>query len=669
MRRAMGLSAAVAALLAVAPCAAPAAGLDADVYALHGKCMSLSVGAGAVGADGTDGYRTGGAATPFTLQATGLGTFLLEDAGGQLLGQRSGIALPARVVGPVGGPEAAGPTAEWAVRHLGDGSRFTLRSTWSGNYIGADGDGIVRVVHTAQAIALRPATGCAAFPEASVDVSGTPASSRGKGDTVRGIVDAHLHITADMRAGGDVFGGEPFDRFGVVRALGAATDAAVHGADGSLDVTGNLLRDGVPFGTHDTGGWPAFAGWPTNNTNTHEQVYYKWLERAWRGGLRLAVAQTVEDAELCRIEPRRRYSCDETTAIRGQIHRLYALRDYIDAVSGGPRRGFLRIVTSPAQARRVIRSGRLAVIIGIESSFPLDCGTTRSGAPACTTAQVDARLATYRRLGVRSMFIAHWADNGFAGAAFEGGVKGKFINAMTRLQTGRWFSQGSCPAAGQGEELVPISALEISVLSQFFPATRALAQVAPPRYTAGRHCNTQGLSAMGAHLVRQMMKDSMLIEADHISERAREAVLKITGAAHYPVVSSHTGTGGAWSAGELRALEAGGGVSSQRLAGPAALAKAIVARPGGLGSDTGGFASLPGPARLTYPFRLAGQTFSRERTGDRVFDLSVDGMAHYGLLPDLLAATARAPQGAKALRILEGSAEAYLRTWERAERR
>jgi microsomal dipeptidase-like Zn-dependent dipeptidase len=629
--------AAVAALgCATAPAGAGAASLDAQVYGLAGRCMALSKASEPTVFPGK-----------MFMKATGLGTFLMQDAGGQLIGVQ-GSALGE--VGENGGPETAVSVDEWAIRH-GKGDTYAFSSRGPG-----------RLDFTAT---LKPATGCSAFPEAQLGVTGTPASSRGPHGTVRGIVDAHLHVTADMRAGGDVFGGEPFDRFGVVKALGSATDAAVHGADGSQDVTGNLLRDGVPFGTHDTAGWPSFTGWPTNDTNTHEQIYYKWLERAWRGGLRLVVAQTVEDTELCKVEPRRRYSCDETTAIRGQIARLHALRDYIDAQSGGPGRGWFRIVESPAQARRVARDGKLAVIIGIESSFPLDC-RDQAGARHCTAADVDRRLAAYRKLGVRSLFIAHWADNGFAGAAVEGGVKGKFINALQRVDVGHYFDVGACPAAGQGEVLEPLSSLEISVLSQFFPATKMLATIPTPTYPKTKQCNKRGLTSLGAHLVRQMMKTGMLIEADHMSERARDAVLKITGAAHYPVVSGHTDTGGTWSASELKALKAGGGVSSQRLSDPAALAKAIVSRPGGLGSDTGGFASLPGKTPLTYPFRLDGQTFTRQQTGDRTFDLSTDGMAHYGLLPDLLAAMAREPEGSRALDVLDGSAEAYLRMWEKA---
>jgi hypothetical protein len=59
----------------------------------------------------------------------------------------------------------------------------------------------------------------------------------------------------------------------------------------------------------------------------------------------------------------------------------------------------------------------------------------------------------------------------------------------------------------------------------------------------------------------------------------------------------------------------------------------------------------------------------RQQTGERTFDLATDGVAHYGLLPDLLAATARAPQGRRALSLLMGSAERYLRMWQRAQDR
>jgi microsomal dipeptidase-like Zn-dependent dipeptidase len=656
---------------AAAAFAAPAqAATTADraaVYALANGCYAVAPAQG------------GTSLGTFSFKATGLGTFLLIDTGGQLLGVRPADGS----VGAVGGAEAAGPQAEWAPTRVA-GRDFTLRSTPTGRRLSIAAPGGPVLARSGTRLRLTRATGCHAVPEAEVGATGKPAPPTNADGTVDGFVDTHLHITADMRAGGMVISGEPFDRFGVARALGQ--DATDHGADGSQDFTGNLLRDGIPFGTHDTHGWPTFTGWPVNDTNTHQQTYYKWLERAWRAGLRVTVAQTIEDTELCKIEPRRRYSCDETTAIRGQIRRLHDLQDYIDAQSGGPGRGWFRLVSGPAQARRAIARGRLAVVIGMESSFPLDCRAQQGRAP-CSTAQVDRRLDALYRLGVRSLFIAHWADNGFAGAAIEGGVKGKFINAMQRAEVGRYFDVGPCPDPSQGEELEPLSPIELTVLSQVFPATKALLTAPTPTYAPGRHCNARGLTSLGAHLVRQMMAKGMLIEVDHLSEKAREAVLKIAEQQRYPLVSSHNDTGGLWTQGELRRLTALGGVASQRLAGPAELAKSIAARTSykskqhlfgvGLGTDTGGFLTLPSARTdaaadpLPYPFRLGGSpvSFTRQRTGDRVFDLNVDGVAHYGLVPDLLADMQRQPHGKEAMSLLFHSAEAYLRMWQLAGER
>lgn len=71
--------------------------------------------------------------------------------------------------------------------------------------------------------------------------------------------------------------------------------------------------------------------------------------------------------------------------------------------------------------------------------------------------------------------------------------------------------------------------------------------------------------------------------------------------------------------------------------------------------------------RLHYPFKAfkGDVTFRRQRTGARVFDLNTDGVAHYGLVADLLADVERRPGGRKALDLLFHSAEGYLRMWER----
>ena len=632
-----------------------------------------------IAAAGPDGYRavaSSKAAAAFFLEPTGLGTFLLYDQDGKLLSES--------VPGRVDRSEVPGEHAEWAPARAAGG--FAIESTSTGRVLSAaPGTAVVataidEVRKRRRRFAFVPTRGCHPFAEAGIAAAGKSRRGPRPDGTVFGYADVHLHITAELRAGGRVTHGRSFDRFGITRALGG--DEATHGPDGSVDVTGNLLRTGLPFGTHDTHGWPTFAGWPVHDTNTHQQVYYRWLERAWRAGLRLVVAQTVEDEPLCRIEPTRSHSCDETETVKLEIRRLRALQRYVDAQSGGPGRGWFRLVYNPRQARRVIERGKLAVVIGVESSNPFGCGELMD-APQCTRKDVDRGIDRLRRWGVRSLFVAHWIDNALAGAALEGGAKGIFINIFNRFQTGDYFKTGPCPDAAQGEEVGSLSPGEMRVLANFFPATAPLAEEGMPSYPPGPQCNVKGLSKLGAYAIRRLIDRHMLIEADHLSERARARVLEIAERRRYPLISSHTGTGGTWPPRQVKRLYALGGLAAATPDAARELAGKIVGlrrhRSRGryfgvpLGSDTGGFSSLPGPrpdadrAPLRYPFRSFDRAvdFGRQVTGERAFDLNTDGVAHYGLFADLLADVEQ-QAGRSALRPLFRSAEAYLRMWRRA---
>jgi len=591
----------LSALVLVVAAHAGSAGASVSRYGLANGCFALT--------------RAG---APLYFKPTGLGTYLIARADGRLVAAgRTTVADPQ-------------PRAEWAARVAR--GRLSLRSTATGGQLRAGG---------ATRFAPRRARGCKAYPEAELNARGRPFRGTRRNGGLFGYADAHVHIPASLRAGGLVISGENFDRFGITEALGH--DADVHGPNGTLDITGNLLKTGSPVGTHDTHGWPTFTGWPTFDTYTHQQIYYRWLERAWMGGMRLAVAQAVEDEPLCTIEPRKAHSCSETDTIELEVRELRAMERYVDAQSGGPGRGWFRLVYDPGQARKVIARGKLAVVIGVEASDPFGC-SERNGQPQCDQAAIDRGLARYLQLGIRAMFITHWIDNAFAGAALEGGSKGTFIAAMNIAQTGNPFLTAPCPEAGQGDQ-----------------------------------CNSKGLTDLGRYLAGKLMDAHMLIEADHLSERARLELFDIAAARNYPLLSSHNNTGGFWTADDLRRLHELGGYVSATPDQAAPLAAKIndLSSYGftgvGLGTDTGGFAALPAPESdaatnpLRYPFRsYDGKVrFGRQRTGTRVFDINADGVAHYGLMPDLLANVQRSGGGAQALRTLFNSAEAYLRTWER----
>ena len=104
----------------------------------------------------------------------------------------------------------------------------------------------------------------------------------------------------------------------------------------------------------------------------------------------------------------------------------------------------------------------------------------------------------------------------------------------------------------------------------------------------------------------------------------------------------------------------------------------------GFGTDFNGFAGQPGPrfgehacgdrgtpdsrAELAYPFAdYFGASTPCTRAGERDFDLNRDGLAHYGLLPDLIADMKLVGGSEGAIDTLFSSAREYVEMWQRAE--
>ena len=230
---------------------------------------------------------------------------------------------------------------------------------------------------------------------------------------------------------------------------------------------------------------------------THQQTYWVWLERAWMSGLRLVVAQTVEDEPFCRIEPVRSHSCDEPAAIRLQIRTLRAMQRYVDRQSGGPGKGWFRIVEDPAQARRVIAQGKLAVIIGIESSDPLGCSESM-GRPACTAATVDRRLDQLPAPGRAHDVHRALDQQRVRRLRARGRRQGRLHQHLQPLPDRRLLHTARCPQPGEGEEVDDADAVELQVLAQFFPGTQAVADErrCPPTRRAAS-ATRAGLTALG----------------------------------------------------------------------------------------------------------------------------------------------------------------------------
>ena len=73
------------------------------------------------------------------------------------------------------------------------------------------------------------------------------------------------------------------------------------------------------------------------------------------------------------------------------------------------------------------------------------------------------------------------------------------------------------------------------------------------------------------------------------------------------------------------------------------------------------------PGQLPVPvLRRQASTLDRQRSGERVFDINTDGVAHYGLYPDWIE-DLRMLAGDEIVDDMGRGAEAYLQMWERAD--
>ena len=662
---------------AAAPAKAPparslaAATGDDRRYALANGCYALrSQSADGFVAKAAGGYRASaasvGEAEALRMQATALGSYLFYGR------DRDFMAAGAlNVVSPAGD---AGPAADWRV-DANAGGTFTIALPSAGKALAVAADRLVLVEPAgAGAFTFEPAGGCAVYPEVETSASGRPFTSRTAWGQVKGLIDLHLHMTAFEFLGGRVHCGRPWHPFGAPHALVDCPDHQVGNGCGA--VLENALF-GSPVRCHDPVGWPTFKDWPHHDSLTHEQTYYKWLERAYMGGLRVFVNLFVDNRVLCELYPLKQNDCDEMTSVRLQNRDLEALEDYIDAQNGGPGRGWFRIVTDPFQARRVIADGKLAVIKGIEVSEPFGC-RVYNDQPHCDRARIDRELDEVHGFGVRQMELINKFDNALAGVAGDSGETGLVVNSGNRLSTGKFWQIQACDGPPDEHDKQQPGVydhderdIQSNLIEQFLPLGAA------PVYPRNSNCNALGLSALGEHAVRRLMEKRIIIDPDHLSVRARKSVMTLLEAERYSgAVSSHS-----WSTADVipRIYKLGGVVTPMKEAAPDWIKTWRTTKAQrdrrfyfglGYGSDQNGLSSQPeprdGPDAVQYPFKsFDGKvTFGRQRSGQREFDLTKDGVAHYGLFPDWWEDIRRAGGGA-AVRDMARGAEAYLQAWER----
>ena len=579
----------------------------------------------------------------------------------------------------------------------------------------------------------RNGTRCASWPEIDPGATGKPKPTGQKPSSpVRGLFESHIHGMAFEFLGGELRCGRPWHKYGVEFALGSC--------DNERNSPNRLLE--VPLGgnsaeyaaTYDPQGWPTFKSWPRNRTLTHEQFYWRWIERAYLGGTRLMTNLLVENRALCEQYPVKKNSCNEMDSVRLQAKRMFELQDYVDAQNGGPGEGWLRIVGTPVQAREAIHAGRLAVLLGVENSALFDC-EEKLGQPLCTKDQIDDRLQEVFDMGVRQVQIVNKFDNALSGVTGDPGTTGVVVNSGNRYITGHYWDMLTCNEDNDGHDHgdkndleatetavdrqqlsptdgTPAGAEGVDALAgRILDTAGTVRTLVAPAYGPGPHCNSRGLTELGAHALRGIVAKGMIFDPDHMSAKAQlealdllerqipaeeRAKAKKEGRAPVKpsVISSHS-----WSndVGYQRIYELDGVVAPYaneptRYVDDWVKLRRYAAKqasPGydfgmGYGADTNGLGGQP-PARKDpkkslkytpqgFPAPIGGIRLKQHRSGLRTFDITKEGVAMYGLFADwvqevALAADERAAKtggGKQIVADMLDGAETYLQLWERA---
>jgi hypothetical protein len=368
----------------------------------------------------------------------------------------------------------------------------------------------------------------------------------------------------------------------------------------------------------------------------------------------------------------------------------------------------------------VILDGKLAVLLGIETSNLFDCMLNpRPGLPTCDEAFVERTLDEYHRRGIRALFPVHKLDNAFgAGDGSRDFIEiGNFINSG---HDSNFVTEG-CPGPGAGFDKGPIAFKGINRPRNDFSsraphnmnhiADHTVLTLAPhvPKLlrggAEGEFCQKHGFTRLGEFLLREMMKRGMIIEIDHLPQHSYWRALEMLTEYNYPPAATHGSQAGG-KVYELGGISQGGvgrcrdpnrkGAMLDGLRDRIALKKqkGACAGPGeapncpageAFSWDLNGFAGVPGPrfgdrrvcgegqeGPVTYPFwSVAGDVEFKEppRIGERVLDFNHEGLVHIGLLPEFIDDIRRDANSDEELEPLFRSAEAYLRMWEKAEKR
>ncbi len=502
-----------------------------------------------------------------------------------------------------------------------------------------------------------------------------------------GYADLHCHPMVHLSFGGKVkgrslFWGTPTDHLPEALSSCASAHAASKGKGLSRFVPG-LVECEKSYDGYNT-----FGSWPRSISRIHQQMYITEVRRAYEHGLKLMVASAVNNEMLADAYHGCTARSFDEFAIRCQLNGMRRVAE--------EQREWMSIVECPEEAEEAIQANKLAVILGIEVDSIAGPCMRREGQldPAKAAGIVDR----WWKKGVRFITPIHIVDNALGGTAIYDDrfncLNHYLIRKHARHLPDPWYF--SIQSANEESKVRYLLSADLCTLAPAVAyGVWAGDYYRSPIHNFGEfgHVNARGLSEAGEAFVRAMMDHGMLIDVEHMSSRALARTLEIAESAYYPLVSSHTALRplaverhegqpyvkgcaheGMRTCAEMERLRELGGVLGigghvGRIRGRPDISSSwadaykfatneLKFRAVAIGTDMNGFAEAPGPRFVRDEFQPTGRRVINDwdpvpavkygedvipkgsakltptKFGCREYDYNVDGLAHYGLLPD-----------------------------------
>jgi microsomal dipeptidase-like Zn-dependent dipeptidase len=538
-----------------------------------------------------------------------------------------------------------------------------------------------------------------------------------------GFVDLHTHPVNHISFGGKVFHGAPDTGIWMpkdMRGCGtpAGRAASMEQALGNCAPThkavasgcGDILRNALirvmesENGAQSEHGVHPQKAWPAYHDITHQQMWVDWIERAYKGGLRVMVGLVTNNRMLG--DSANGENADDPSTVERAIPEIERL---------ARQHPWMEVARTAADVRRIVGQDKLAVVLGIEIDDVGNMMQSQKLGVRATDEQVRAHIRKLHALGVRYAFPVHVVDNVFGGTA----VYRDQFDMANRYMSGYWWSLDCREGYSLKHSLKPgielVSALKLKMDMEEH------AELPPCSGDDRGHVNRRGLTRRGEVAIDEMMRLGMFIDVDHMSHVTVDDTIEKARAFHggYPLVSGHSSLMDvadkhadpekdmrredkklARHYQAIRALGGLVGIEWDVAAGAPKLDKwleeagRVMAYAGtniAFGTDINGMVVQPAPP--PRPVIAYDARFPKSKTGNREWDYNRDGMAHYGLIADTMKHlstlpettisaqpslradrdTPRAPgaktrvSGADVVDALYGGAEAFAATWERAE--